>query len=73
MVPLAVLPKYTDPSWLDVRFSAWTPVSLIVTSVRLCARRGDAIAVATMAVENALAGLRGERLPNCVNPEVYRR
>jgi glyoxylate reductase len=27
--------------------------------------------MADMAVENLLAGLRGERLPNCVNPEVY--
>jgi glyoxylate reductase len=24
-----------------------------------------------MAIDNCLAGLRGERLPNCVNPEVY--
>lgn len=28
--------------------------------------------MAEMAVANVLAGLRGERLPNCVNPEVYR-
>jgi glyoxylate reductase len=27
--------------------------------------------MAQMAAENLLAGLRGERLPNCVNPEVY--
>jgi glyoxylate reductase len=27
--------------------------------------------MATMAVDNALAGLRGERLPNVINPEVY--
>ena len=27
--------------------------------------------MAVMAAENLLAGLRGERLPNCVNPEVY--
>ncbi|MCA1554645.1 MAG: D-glycerate dehydrogenase, partial [Chloroflexi bacterium] len=27
--------------------------------------------MATMAAENLLAGVRGERLPNCVNPEVY--
>lgn len=27
--------------------------------------------MATMAADNLLAGLRGERLPNCVNPEVY--
>jgi phosphoglycerate dehydrogenase-like enzyme len=26
-----------------------------------------------MAAENLLAGLKGERLPNCVNPEVYNR
>jgi lactate dehydrogenase-like 2-hydroxyacid dehydrogenase len=27
--------------------------------------------MAVMAAENLLAGLRGQRLPNCVNPEVY--
>ena len=27
--------------------------------------------MAVMAAENLLAGLRGERLPHCVNPEVY--
>jgi glyoxylate reductase len=26
-----------------------------------------------MAAENLIAGLRGERLPNCINPEVYSR
>jgi lactate dehydrogenase-like 2-hydroxyacid dehydrogenase len=29
--------------------------------------------MATMAAQNLLAGLRGERLPNCVNPMVYDR
>ncbi len=29
--------------------------------------------MARMAAENLLAGLRGERLPNCVNPEVYEK
>lgn len=29
--------------------------------------------MARMAAENLLAGLRGERLPHCVNPEVYER
>jgi glyoxylate reductase len=29
--------------------------------------------MAEMAVDNCLAGLRGERLPNCVNPQVYGR
>ena len=27
--------------------------------------------MAAMAVDNCIAGLRGERLPNCVNPEIY--
>ena len=26
-----------------------------------------------MAAENLIAGLKGERLPNCVNPEVYEK
>lgn len=29
--------------------------------------------MAVMAAENLIAGLKGERLPNCVNPEVYDR
>jgi hypothetical protein len=29
--------------------------------------------MAVMAAENLLAGLRGERLPHCANPEVYER
>ncbi len=29
--------------------------------------------MAVMAAENLLAGLRGERLPNCVNPSIYQR
>jgi glyoxylate reductase len=29
--------------------------------------------IASMAVDNCLAGLRGERLQNCVNPDVYDR
>jgi len=29
--------------------------------------------MATMAAENLIAGLKGERLPNCANPEVYEK
>ena len=32
---------------------------------------GTRRAMAEMAVDNLLAGLAGERMPNCVNPEVY--
>lgn len=35
------------------------------------ATRGTRDRMATMAASNALAMLRGERAPNCVNPEVY--
>jgi phosphoglycerate dehydrogenase-like enzyme len=28
--------------------------------------------MSVMAAENLIAGLKGERLPNCVNPEVYK-
>jgi glyoxylate reductase len=37
------------------------------------ATRGTRDRMATMAAENALAMLRGERAPDCVNPEVYDR
>jgi glyoxylate reductase len=30
-------------------------------------------AMARLAAENLIAGLRGERLPHCINPEVYER
>ena len=29
-------------------------------------------AIATLAAKNIIAGLRGERLPNIINPEVYK-
>jgi phosphoglycerate dehydrogenase-like enzyme len=29
--------------------------------------------MSVMAAENLIAGLKGERLPNCVNPEVYKK
>jgi hypothetical protein len=29
--------------------------------------------MAEMAVDNLLAGLAGERMPHCANPEVYER
>lgn len=35
------------------------------------ASRGTRLQMAQMAVDNLLAGLQGERLPHCANPEVY--
>ena len=37
------------------------------------ASRATRAKMAEMAAANLLAGVRGERLPNCVNPEVYER
>ena len=54
-----MLPKYTVPSRLDVRFSGVTPVSAIVTSVRFCARPTGAneisVATATIALRTIRA------------------
>jgi glyoxylate reductase len=46
--------------------------NLIVTPHIASASRSSRGRMAQMAAENLLAGVRGERLPNCVNPEVYR-
>ncbi len=35
------------------------------------ATRKTRLAMATLAAENVMAGVRGERLPRCANPEVY--
>lgn len=45
--------------------------NLIVTPHIASASRATREKMAVMAAENLLAGLRGERLPHCVNPEVY--
>lgn len=45
--------------------------NLIITPHIASASIHSRTRMAEMAAENLLAGLRGERLPNCVNPEVY--
>ena len=45
--------------------------NLIITPHIASAGKATRLRMADMAVENLLAGLRGERLPNCANPEVY--
>ncbi len=46
--------------------------NLIVTPHIGSASRQTRERMASMAIANLVAGLKGERLPNCVNPEVYR-
>ena len=45
--------------------------NLIITPHVASASRATREKMAVMAAENLLAGVRGERLPYCVNPEVY--
>jgi lactate dehydrogenase-like 2-hydroxyacid dehydrogenase len=47
--------------------------NLLVTPHIASASRATREKMATMAAENLLAGVRGEKLPYCVNPEVYDR
>ena len=46
--------------------------NLIITPHIASASRLTREKMATMAAENLIAGLKGERLPYCANPEVYR-
>lgn len=45
--------------------------NLIITPHIASASRQTREKMAMMAIENLMAGLRGDRLPHCVNPEVY--
>ncbi len=45
--------------------------NLIITPHIASASRQTREKMATMAIANLIAGLQGERLPHCVNPEVY--
>ncbi len=45
--------------------------NLIITPHIASASRQTREKMATMAIANLIAGLHGERLPHCVNPEVY--
>jgi phosphoglycerate dehydrogenase-like enzyme len=65
---------------LDVTDPEPLPPSHVLYSLANCfiaphigsATHGTRKRMAEMACENLLAGLSGERLPNCVNPQVYK-
>jgi glyoxylate reductase len=46
--------------------------NIIITPHIASASKATRERMAQIAAENALAGLKGERLPHCVNPDVYR-
>jgi len=61
----------TDPEPLPAGHKLLTLPNCLVVPHIASASRATRTRMAEMAAENLLAGLKGERLPNCVNPEVY--
>jgi glyoxylate reductase len=63
----------TDPEPLPGDHKLLTLDNCLVVPHIASASHATRTRMAVMAAENLRAGLRGERLPNCVNPEVYDR
>jgi glyoxylate reductase len=63
----------TDPEPLPADHPLLAAPRLIVLPHIASADRATRERMADMAVDNLLAGLAGERMPNCANPEVYER
>jgi glyoxylate reductase len=61
----------TDPEPLPTGHKLLTLPNCLVVPHVASASWATRTRMAVMAAENLLAGLRGERLPNCVNPQVY--
>jgi glyoxylate reductase len=61
----------TEPEPIPMDSPLLTLDNLIVTPHIASASRQTREKMAKMAIANLLAGLRGEHLPHCVNPEVY--
>ncbi len=61
----------TVPEPLPASHPLLTLDNIIITPHVASASRATRDKMSTMAAENLLAGLRGEQLPYCVNPEVY--
>jgi glyoxylate reductase len=61
----------TDPEPLPLDDPLHTLDNCIILPHIASASRTTREKMSVMAAENLIAGLKGERLPNCVNPEVY--
>jgi len=61
----------TDPEPLPPEDPLLTLDNCIVVPHIASASRQTRERMSVMAAENLIAGLKGERLPNCVNPEIY--
>lgn len=62
----------TDPEPLPANHKLLTLPNCLIVPHIASASWATRTRMARMAAENLMAGLRGERLPHCVNPEVYR-
>ena len=62
----------TDPEPLPLNHPLLTLENVVITPHIASASRITRERMAVMAAENALAGLKGEKLPYCVNEEVYK-
>ncbi|MBI5932194.1 MAG: D-glycerate dehydrogenase [Chloroflexi bacterium] len=62
----------TDPEPLPPSHPLFSLPNCFIVPHIGSATHGARKRMAEMACENLLAGLRGERLPNCVNPEIYK-
>ena len=61
----------TDPEPISPEHPLLELDNLIITPHIASATVDTRNKMVQMAIDNLLAGLRGERLPNCVNPSVY--
>lgn len=61
----------TEPEPIPAESPLLTLDNLIITPHIASASRQTRAKMATMAINNLIAGLQGERLPHCVNPEIY--
>ncbi len=61
----------TDPEPLPARHPLTRCPNLLLTPHIASASHATREAMAEMAVDNLLAGLAGERMPHCANPQVY--
>jgi len=63
----------TDPEPLPLNSPLLTLDNIVVVPHVASASTTSREQMSWMAAQNLVAGLRGERLPNCVNPQVYKK
>jgi glyoxylate reductase len=63
----------TEPEPISVDDPLLTLDNCVIVPHIASASFATRLRMSTMAAENLLAGLKGERLPTCVNPEVYHK